>query len=101
MALAIATRLRRAGCAVAVCPGPSRPGECPLTGADGCAAAEGADLVVSCLGDDDVGREVVDALRTRCSSLPVVDATPDAVPAAVAAVAVDVLGAKGEDVSRA
>lgn len=77
--LEIASRLRLAGYAVAVCSGPRARGECPLTRTDGCAIAEGADLVVSCLGHErDVAREVVDALRTRCASTPlIVDLTPE------------------------
>lgn len=96
-ALELAARLRRQRCAVAVCPGPSRRGQCPLTGSDGCAAAEGADLVVSWLGDRPEAREVVDALRTRCSSVPLLQADVDAAPDAVAAAALEALGEVGRD----
>ncbi len=69
--LAIASGLRFAGYAVAVCSGPQEPGQCPLCGIDGCATAHDADLVVSCLGfEREVGREVMEALRTRCPDVP-------------------------------
>lgn len=64
--------LRRAGYAVAVCPGPTAEGRCPLAGDEGCAVAHGADLVVSSLGLSEVAeREPLAALRTRLPDLPV------------------------------
>ena len=64
--------LRRAGYAVAVCPGPTAEGRCPLAGDEGCAVAHGADLVVSSLGLSEVAeREPLSALRTRLPDLPV------------------------------
>ena len=65
--LAIASGLRLAGYAVAVCAGPHERGKCPLTGPDGCAAVHDSDLVVSCLGfEREAAREVLHALRARC-----------------------------------
>lgn len=76
-ALAITQALRFAGYAVAVCAGPKVPEQCPLCGFGDCATAHDADLVVSCLGADrDVGREVVQALRTRCPSVPLLVEVP-------------------------
>jgi len=64
--------LRRAGYSVAVCPGPTAEGRCPLAGAEGCAAAHGADVVVSSLGLETVeAREALAALRTRLPRLRV------------------------------
>lgn len=76
--LAIASRLRLAGYAVALCSGPHERGECPLTGDDDCAAARDADLVISCLGyEREAAREVVQALRTRCPGVPLVLEVPE------------------------
>lgn len=64
--------LRRAGYAVAVCPGPTAEGRCPLAGDEGCAVAHGADIVVSSLGlDGPAEREPLAALRSRLPELPV------------------------------
>ena len=64
--------LRRAGYAVAVCPGPTAGDRCPLAGDEGCAAAHGADVIVSSLGLESVeAREALAALRTRLPRLPV------------------------------
>ncbi len=64
--------LRRAGYAVAVCPGPTGEDRCPLAGDEGCAAAHGADVVVSSLGlETEEAREALAALRTRLPRLPV------------------------------
>lgn len=64
--------LRRAGYAIAICPGPTAEGHCPLAGDDGCAAAHGADVVVSSLGlDREEAREPLAALRERLPDLPV------------------------------
>ena len=64
--------LRRAGYAVAVCPGPTATDVCPLAGDDGCAAAHGADVVVSSLGlATSEARTALEALRARLPSLPV------------------------------
>ena len=69
---ALAAALRRAGYAVACCPGPEPGGRCALAG-DGCAAAAGADLVVSSLGFETAeAREALGSLRTRLPHLPVV-----------------------------
>ena len=64
--------LRRAGFAVGVCFGPTEEDHCPLAGDEGCAAAHGADVVVSSLGLESVeAREALGALRTRLPQLPV------------------------------
>jgi len=64
--------LRKAGYSIAVCPGPTAAGHCPLAGDEGCAAAHGADIVVSGLGlDTPAGREPLVALRTHLPNLPV------------------------------
>ncbi len=65
--LSLASILRQAGYAVAVCPGPERSERCPLTGPEGCAVAHGADVVVSSLDlDRPEAREVLQALQARC-----------------------------------
>jgi DNA-binding response OmpR family regulator len=65
--LTLASILRQAGYAVAVCPGPEQSERCPLAGPEGCAVAHGADVVVSSLGlERPEAREVLQALRTRC-----------------------------------
>jgi hypothetical protein len=78
--LEIASGLRFAGYAVAVCPGPAGHGRCPLTGPAGCAPAHDADLVVSSLGyEHEAAREVLRELRTRYPDTPlVVEAPSDA-----------------------
>jgi hypothetical protein len=64
--------LRRAGYAVAVCPGPAGEDRCPLAGDEGCAAAFGADVVVSCIGLETAeAREALAALQTRLPRLRV------------------------------
>jgi DNA-binding NarL/FixJ family response regulator len=64
--LAIASGLRFAGYAVAVCPGPRGHGKCPLTGPAGCAPAHDADLVVCSLGyEHEAARDVLRELRMR------------------------------------
>ena len=75
----LATAVREAGYAVAVCPGPPRAERCPLAGDDGCQAAHGADVIVSCLGlGTPQSREVLAALRARCAGTPlVVEAAPE------------------------
>ena len=72
--------LRRAGYAVSLCPGPTAEDRCPLAGDEGCAAAHGADVVVSSLGlETPEARESLAALRTRLPRLPVlVEADGDA-----------------------
>jgi DNA-binding NtrC family response regulator len=71
--LALASTLREAGYAVAVCPGPAEAEKCPLTGPEGCAAAHGADVVVSSLGFDRAeAAAVLQALRTSCPDVPLV-----------------------------
>ena len=75
--LALASILRQAGYAVAVCPGPEQSERCPLTGPEGCAIAHGADVVVSSLGlERPEAREVLEALRLRCSGTPLIVVTP-------------------------
>ena len=75
--LAIASGLRFAGYAVAVCPGPRGHGQCPLTGPAGCAAAHDADLVVGNLGyEREVAREVLGELRTRYPDTPLLLVVP-------------------------
>lgn len=71
--LALASILRHAGYAVAVCPGPEQSERCPLTGPEGCAVAHGADVVISGLGRErPEAREVVQALRRRLPETPVI-----------------------------
>lgn len=81
--------LRRAGYAVAVCPGPTAADPCPLAGDEGCAAAHGADVVVSSLGlETSEALTALEALRERLPWLPVLVETdaasaasrPDLVP---------------------
>jgi hypothetical protein len=82
--LAIATNLRYAGYAVAVCPGPHGPGECPLIGPNGCAPAHDADLVVGCLGyEREAAREVLRELRMRYPDTPLLIETPPDLDAGV------------------
>lgn len=77
--LAIASGLRFAGYAVAVCPGPRGHGQCPLTGPAGCAPAHDADVVVCSLGyEHATAREVLRELRTRYPDMPLlVEVPPD------------------------
>ena len=71
--LALASILRQADYAVAVCPGPEQSEHCPLTGPEGCSVAHGADVVVSSLGlERPEAREVLEALRLRCSGTPLI-----------------------------
>lgn len=71
--MALASSLREAGYAVAVCPGPEHAERCPLTGPEGCAAAHGADVIVSSLGTKSTeAREVLEALRARCPDTPLI-----------------------------
>jgi hypothetical protein len=80
--LAIASGLRFAGYAVAVCPGPRGHGQCPLTGPAGCAPAHDADLVVCSLGyEREVAREVLRELRTRYPGVPLLVEVPSDVDA--------------------
>jgi DNA-binding response OmpR family regulator len=75
--LALASILRHAGYAVAVCPGPAESERCPLTGPEGCAIAHGADVVVSSLGLDRAeAREVLQALRSRLPETQLVVEVP-------------------------
>ena len=75
----IASGLRFAGYAVAICPGPRGHAPCPLTGPAGCAPAHDADLVVSSLGlEHESAREILHELRTRYPELPLlVEVPPD------------------------
>ena len=71
--LTLASVLRHDGYAVAVCPGPEQSERCPLAGPEGCAAAHGADVVVSSLGlGRPEAREVLLALRTRRPETPLI-----------------------------
>jgi DNA-binding NarL/FixJ family response regulator len=64
--MVLASALRQAGYAVAVCPGPAETERCPLSGPEGCSVAHGADVIVSSLGFDRVeSRDVLQSLRTR------------------------------------
>lgn len=75
--LAIASGLRFAGYAVAVCPGPHGHGQCPLTGPEGCAPAHDADLVVCCLGyEHEAARKVLRELRVRYPHTPLLVEAP-------------------------
>jgi DNA-binding response OmpR family regulator len=77
--LTLASILRQAGFAVAVCPGPEQSEHCPLTGPEGCAVAHGADVVVSSLGlERPEARNVLQALRMRRPETPlIVEVPPD------------------------
>ncbi len=75
--LALASILRQAGYAVAVCPGPEQAEHCPLTGPEGCAVAHGADVVVSSLGvERPEAREVLQALRMHRPGTPLIVEVP-------------------------
>ncbi len=80
--LAIASALRYAGYAVAVCPGPHGHQRCPLTGPAGCAPAHDADIVIGSLDyEQDTAREVLQALRLRYPGTPLVVEVPSQVDA--------------------
>jgi len=80
--LAIASGLRFAGYAVAICPGPRGHGKCPLTGPAGCAPAHDADLVVCSLGyEHEAAREVLRELRTRHPHVPLLVEVPSEIDA--------------------
>ena len=71
--LAFASALRRAGYAVAVCPGPESPDLCPLAGHEGCAIAHDADAVFFSLGlGGPATREILQALKTSFPNTPIV-----------------------------
>ncbi|MGO9207507.1 MAG: hypothetical protein ACLQBX_15215 [Candidatus Limnocylindrales bacterium] len=75
--LAIASGLRFAGYAVAICPGPAGHGRCPLAGPAGCAPAHDADLVVSSLGyEHEAAREVLRELRAHYPDTPLLVEAP-------------------------
>jgi DNA-binding NarL/FixJ family response regulator len=75
--LAIASRLRFAGYAVTICPGPAGHGRCPLVGPAGCAPAHDADLVVCCLGyEREAARRILRELRRRYPRTPLVVEVP-------------------------
>src|SRR5450631_3908775 len=83
--LAIASGLRFAGYAVAICPGPRGRGRCPLTGPAGCAPAHAADVVVCSLGyEREAAREILRELRTRYPGTPMVVEVPPDVDAELA-----------------
>jgi hypothetical protein len=79
--LDLATAIRRAGYAVAICRGPDSSADpatrCPLHQLEPCAIVEGADVVVTALGfDREDAREVLRGLRARYPSTKlVVEAT--------------------------
>jgi DNA-binding NarL/FixJ family response regulator len=80
--LAIASGLRFAGYAVAVCPGPRGHGKCPLTGPEGCAPAHDADVVVCSLGyEREAAREILRELRTRYPDMPLLVEVPSNIDA--------------------
>ncbi len=80
--LEIASGLRFAGYAVAVCPGPAGHGQCPLTGPAGCAPAHDADIVVCSLGyESETAREVLRELRTRYPDTTLLVETPPEIDA--------------------
>lgn len=73
----LAAGLREAGYAVAVCTGPLPHDRCPLAGRDGCAAADGADVIVSALGlRSSEARDALAALRLRLPSTPLLVEAP-------------------------
>ena len=75
--LEIASGLRFAGYAVAICPGPHGHGKCPLTGPAGCAPAHDADLVVCSLGyEREAAREILRELRARYPDTPLLVEVP-------------------------
>lgn len=75
--LAIASGLRFAGYAVAICPGPGGHARCPLTGPAGCAPAHDADVVVCSLGyEHEEAREVLRELRMRYPDTPLLVEVP-------------------------
>ena len=77
LGMEIASGLRYAGYAVAICPGPRGHARCPLTGPAGCAPAHDADLVVSSLAlGDDSAREILHELRTRYPQTPLLVEVP-------------------------
>ena len=76
-ALELAGAIRRAGCSVYICRGPTPSGDpptrCPLHKLEPCVAVEGADVVVTALDlADDDGTGVVRGLRTRYPSKPLI-----------------------------
>jgi len=80
--LAIASGLRFAGYAVAVCPGPQGHEKCPLTGPAGCAPAHDTDLVVCSLGyEHEAAREILRELRTRYPGTPLLVEVPSDIDA--------------------
>jgi hypothetical protein len=85
--LRLAAALRQAGYAVAVCTGPEQGARCPLVAGEGCAAAHGADVIVSSLPQDrEETAEIRPLLRVLCADVPVIDASTLAPEHIVAAV---------------
>jgi DNA-binding NarL/FixJ family response regulator len=77
LGMEIATGLRYAGYAVAICPGPRGHARCPLTGPAGCAPAHDADLVVCSLGlEHESAREILKEMRTRYPGTPLLVEIP-------------------------
>lgn len=76
-ALELAAAIRRAGCTVGICRGPDATADpvkrCPLHRLEPCIAVEGADLVVTALDlEEEDGRQILQGLRTRYPSTPLV-----------------------------
>jgi hypothetical protein len=74
-ALELAGAIRQAGCTVGICRGPGAAGDprCPVHRLEPCVAVEGAEVVVTVLDfADPYAREVLQGLRTRYPSKPLV-----------------------------
>lgn len=77
LGMEIASGLRYAGYAVAICPGPRGHARCPLTGPAGCAPAHDTDLVVSSLGlQHESAREILREMRARYPETPLLVEVP-------------------------
>ena len=77
LGMEIASGLRYAGYAVAICPGPRGHARCPLTGPAGCAPAHDADLIVCSLGlEREAAREILAEMRTRYPETPLLVEVP-------------------------
>jgi hypothetical protein len=77
LGMEIASGLRYAGYAVAICPGPRGHARCPLTGPAGCAPAHDADLIVCSLGlEHESAREILGEMRARYPETPLLVEVP-------------------------
>lgn len=74
-AVAAATRLRRAGLAVAVCHGPHAKRPCPVLSGGRCPPAERADVIVAALGES--GEAIGAAHRVRRPHVTIVELDGD------------------------